>query len=731
MNTSTVFQKRAKTPTILQMEAAECGAAALAIVLGYYGRYVSLEELRQECGVSRDGCRAINVLRAARRYGLIAQGAQAEPEALRDLIFPLIAFWELNHFVVIEGMDKKKVYLNDPATGPRTVTHKEFDGSFTGIFLSLEPGPDFQPGGEKNTLWKSLSPRLEGIKKSLVYIILCSLALTIPGVLIAGFSKVFIDEILIQKLSGWLLPLMWGIVLTALLRSALAWLQQFYLLKLQLNLSVTASKGFFWHILQLPMSFFAQRFSGDITSRLSANDRVSGLLSGDLSTSVVSLFNMVLFGVILLVYDWQLASIGMSMALVNVALLWFMARKIENKSRLWLQEEGKLVGIEMNGLVAMETLKATSAEDDFFRRFAGYYAKMLNSQQKIQLYALFLTLLPSLLSMISTISILGVGSLQIMQGALTIGGLVAFQSLLASFNDPLSTLLGLGEKLQEIRGDLSRLEDVLRHPVDWRFKVVSLKNEKPEKNKKNIQDAGVLELRNIQFGYSPLEPPLIDNLSLKLSPGARIAIVGVSGSGKSTIAKIACGLYQPWAGEVLLDGQLLSSFPRIELVKRLALVDQDISLFEGTVKDNLSLWDENISMAQLERATQEAQALPMLMARAGYESEVIQGGSNFSGGQRQQLEIARALVTDPEILILDEATAAMDTHTEQTVMKNLQQRDAGLLIITHRLDMIQTCDEIIVLKHGQVAERGTHQVLSQRSGIYCDLLASAGGLNHA
>lgn len=716
-------KNRVVTPILLQMEISECGAAALGIILGFYGRYIPLEELRVACGVSRDGSKAINILKAARAYGFTAQGAKIEIEQLKDLSFPVIAFWEFNHFVVIEGYDDQKIYLNDPATGQRTVTYEEFNRAFTGIILVFEPTSEFQKGGHRTTLKSILMPRLKGLKKSLLFVVFASLSLVIPGVMIPGFTKIFIDDVLIGRMSGWLIPLLWGILITTILRAILSWIQQFYLLRLQTKINIASSARFIWHVLRLPFIFFSQRMIGDIYSRIAANNRVAAWLSGDLSTSIVGLLSMFFFLIILFLYDWVLTLIAITSVVFSIYLFWYVARYIENNSRRLQQDLGKLEGIEMSGLVAMETLKATGAQDDFFERWSGYHAKTLNGQQKIHLYSLVLTILPQFLRGFVLLIILGVGSWRIIEGHITVGSLVAFQSLLISFNEPLTTLLNFATQLQEIRADLTRLEDVQKHPEDSRFLIANKLSSEPLK-KLN----GKLQLRDISFGYSPLEPAFLENISLTLDPGKHIAIVGNSASGKSTLAKLICGLYTPWSGEILWDDQNMSSISPETLSYSLAFVDQDIFLFEGSVYDNLTLWNSRISEDTVFQAVQDMLLEPLLKNRPhGLHTHVMPAGSNFSGGQRQQLEIARALVQKPSILILDEATSALDAVTEQKIIQSLKNKGHSLLMIAHRLSTIRDCDEIIVLENGKIAERGTHEELYEKRSAYFHLLKDEEG----
>jgi NHLM bacteriocin system ABC transporter peptidase/ATP-binding protein len=711
---------RVKTPTILQMEAVECGAAALGIILGYYGRFVPLTELRIACGVSRDGSKAVNMLKAARQYGLDAQGAKIEFEELKEVKFPVIAFWEFNHFVVIEGFDAKKVYINDPATGPVSITHEDFDRSFTGVILIFSPTAEFKKGGEKPTLRKILAPRVPGLKKGFLYVTLVSLMLVIPGILLPGLTKIFIDNILIQQVKGWLLPLLWGIFLTGLLRLLLSYLQQYFLLRLDLKLILTTSSHFLWHVLHLPLSFFGQRLTGDVQSRVNANDRIATWLSGDLSMSVVSIISMFFFALAMFFFDPILTLIGIFTAILNAALLIIISRYVQNSSYRMSQEYGKLVGVEMAGLQGIETIKANSSENDFFQQWAGFHAKSLLSQQKLALYNNVLQYLPSLLTTLTSIALLAVGGWRIMLGYLTIGSLVAFQSLLSSFNDPLLRLINSANSLQQLRGDLMRLEDVNEHPVDPRFLISQPKNKFISETKPTK-----LQLINVTFGYSRLEKPILENINLSLEPGKQVALVGVSGSGKTSLINLILGLYHPWSGEILWDDQPLNQISATTLSHIVGYVDQDIFLFEGTIRQNLTMWEEPLSKQALEAAIADAELSTVLSQRAeGLDSELSFGGFNFSGGQRQQMEIARALALNPQLIILDEATSALDSAIENKIMNNIKKRNASLLIAAHRLSTIRDSDEIIVLDQGKIVERGTHLELMKRSGYYAKLIAT-------
>ncbi|KYC43089.1 NHLP family bacteriocin export ABC transporter peptidase/permease/ATPase subunit [Scytonema hofmannii PCC 7110] len=738
-----IRSKRIKTPTLLQMEAVECGAAALGIILGYFGRIVPLPELRRECGVSRDGSKASNVLKAARNYGLQAKGFKKELEQLQQLHPPYIIFWDFNHFLVVEGFRKQRVYLNDPATGPRSVSLQEFDEGYTGVVLVMEPGTEFKKGGRKPSMMGSLWERLQGSTSALVYCIVAGFFLTLVGMAVPVFSQIFVDEILVEQRLDWLNPLLVGMAIAAVLQGCLTLLRLRYLRRLKIKLSVGMSSRFLWHMLRLPVGFYAQRFAGEITSRMSLNDQVANVLSGQLTTTIIDAVMVIFYAMIMFQYDWLLTLIVVSLAVVNVITLRLVSRQRVDLNQRLMLDFGKAEGVSIAALQSIETLKASGLESDFFSRWSGYYTKAINSQQQMDVTNQLFSILPTLLEAISSLLLLAIGGLRVMDGYLSIGMLVAFQGLVKSFEAPVSSLLNFGSTLQELEGNLIRLDDVLDNPTDTSVEQKNLVNSTPEDkgdshgNNRNIHFLssstplprlqGYIELQNLTFGYSRLDPPLIENFNLSLKPGQRVALVGGSGSGKSTIAKLISGLYQPWVGKILFDSQLREQIPHQRLTNSVAMVEQDILLFGGTVRENLTLWDNTVSDKNLKRACQDAAIDDVILSmNGGYDAELMEGAANLSGGQRQRMEIARALVNNPSILVMDEATSALDAETERIIDQNLRRRGCTCIIVAHRLSTIRDCDEIIVLERGQVVQRGTHQQLWQVEGVYSRLIRTEG-----
>ena len=721
-----------RTPMVLQMEAVECGAAALGIILEYHGRYVPLDVLRNDCGVSRDGSNAFYIKEAAKQYGLETKAFRKPAEGLGTRQPPFMVLWQWNHFLVVEGFGRGIVLLNDPACGRRTVSQEEFARFYSGIAFTFTPGPQFVRQGRRPGAAIGLARRLATSKTALAFVILAGLALVIPTLVAAAYQRLFIDEILVQGRFTWLKPLLFAMGVTALVRLAAVSLQQVYLTRLEIRLALTESVKFLQHVLRLPVTFFQYRFAGDIVGRIVSTERMARLISGELATTAVSLLTLVFFVAAMLPYDPLLTLVGVAISSLNLIALRWLSRWRVDQNRAIEQIRGRLWGGVMWAIQIIESVKATGSESDLMIRWTGDQARVVSGEQHLGAYDTILFALPPLLATLTTIAVLGLGGCQVAMGSLSIGALVAFQTLLASFNQPFRDLARLGSQVQELRADLDRIDDVRHHRIDPVFEGPPAWPAGMETQTRRGQPlpsprlSGHLELRDVTFGYNrTVEEPLIKGFSLIVRPGQRIALVGGSGSGKTTIARLISGLYQPWSGLILHDGKPIAEIPRELFVNSVAMVDERIAMFQGTVRDNLTLWDELISSKRLIQAGLGAAIhRDLLQRRGGYDAVVAEGARNFSGGQRQRLEIARSLVRDPSLLVLDEATSALDPKTEAIVDDHLRRRGCTCLIIAHRLSTIRDCDEIIVLSAGRVVQRGTHdQLVADPRGEYSRLLA--------
>jgi NHLM bacteriocin system ABC transporter peptidase/ATP-binding protein len=719
-----------RTPTRLQMEATECGAAALAAVLEYHGTYVPLSRLREECGVSRDGSKASNVLKAARAYGLDARGYRKEPDEVGAMTMPVIVHWNFNHFVVVEGFRRGKVHVNDPAIGPYTVTRQEFDHSFTGVVLAFEPTEEFAAAGKRPFLLASLLRRVARDGASIAFVALAGLLLVLPGMAAPVFAMIFVDDILVGGKSYWLPALLVGVVATAALRAAVTGLQRTYLLRLLMKLGVTMSSRFMWHALRLPVTFYLSRMPGDLAGRVRANDAVASTLSGRLSGAVLDLMLVAAYGALMTYLDRWLAGVAFATAAAYVVLLRTTSRMRADLGRRLGQGAGKLAGVAAGGLQMIETIKATGSESEFFAQWAAHQAKLAAAQQSAARREQGVLLASSGLSQVNALLVLALGAMRVIDGHLSVGTLVALQALTASFILPVRRLSEVGGAVQNLRGDVERLDDVLEHERDDAYEgqpgaqaSMPPAEHAPARSARRL--TGELALRSVTFGYLPFAPPLVEELTVHIAPGQRVALVGASGSGKSTVAKLVSGLYRPWSGEVLFDGEPRASLPRTAVVASVAMVDQDIALFEGTVRENITLWDDTIPETDVVQAAKDACIHEdVTRLQGGYDARITEGGYNLSGGQRQRLEIARALVRQPALVVLDEATSALDPETERQVDENLRRRGCSCLIVAHRLSTIRDSDEILVLDRGRVVQRGSHEELIAAEGVYRNLIAA-------
>ena len=711
----------AKVPVVMQMEALECGAASLAMILAYYGKWIPLEQVRLDCGVSRDGSNAKNILRAARSYGLSAKGYRYEPEVLKkEGRFPCIIHWNFNHFVVLNGFRGNKAVLNDPAKGTYTVPMSTFDESFTGICLILEPNENFVPEGKPQSMLAYAKKRLVGAGAAIVFVILTAVITSLLGIITPAFSRIFLDRLLTGENPNWLMPFTLALAGISVVQLVVAWIQAVYSLRINGKLAMVGNTTFMWKVLRMPMEFFSQRMAGDIQSRQSSNAMIAGQLVNTFAPLALNAVMMSFYLIVMLRYSVILTLIGLASVLVNLILSSIISKKRINITRVQMRDAGKLAGTTVAGIEMIETIKASGAENGFFEKWAGYQASVNTNMVRFQRMNQLLGLLPTLVSSLCDTAVLMTGVFLAMKGEFTVGMIMAFQGFLSSFISPATTLISAGQTLQEMRTDMERIEDVMKYQTD-----VTFENSDDSENIEYDKLSGNIEIKNVTFGYSRLAEPLIKNFSMSLKSGSRVAFVGPSGCGKSTVSKLISGLYKPWSGEILFDGKPMSKIDRSVFTGSLAVVDQDIILFEDTIANNIKMWDNSIEDFEMIMAARDAQLHEDIMQReGGYQYKLTEGGKDFSGGQRQRMEIARVLAQDPTIIILDEATSALDAKTEYDVVKSIKDRGITCIVVAHRLSTIRDCDEIIVMDQGNVVERGTHEELMKNGGAYTQLVSN-------
>lgn len=707
-----------KTPTVFQMEATECGAASLAMILAYFGKEVPLEKLRMDCGVSRDGCNAKNILKGARKHNLKAKGFKKGFEALLKSEAPSIIHWNFDHFVVYEGIKNGYAYINDPAEGRRKLTIEDLDDGYTGVLLAFEKDEGFIPVKSQKTLSAYILEKIGQDKLSIVYLLILGACLILPGLILPIFSQVFIDEILLGANKDWFKAIVWGMILVSVFQATLVYVQSRFLLLLQTKIALASTGQFLYKLFRLPIQFFDQRHAGDISTRIQSNDHVAGFLAGELASTVLHIITAVFYLVLLVIYNFKLTLIGIGFSTFNFIFLRVTSERISNRKSKAEQDSGKLEGVLYSGLRIIQSLKASGAENQYLGRLLGYYAKVSRNEQELGEFNMYTSAIPSLATQVTNVLILMIGGLDVIHGDMTIGMLIAFNALMSSFLGPVNALVGFGAKIQDMKAQIGRLSDIQNYELDEKFADI----EKVDMEQHKL--SGAVKVSELAFGYSLLDPPLIENFDFEVHPGKSIAFVGASGSGKSTISKIVSGLYQQWQGSVTFDGVERMHVPTHVLNHSIAVVNQDIVLFSGTVRDNLTLWDDGLSSTDLIQAAKDACIHDVITAKPGaYEHDLQEGGGNFSGGQRQRLEIARALALNPTILIMDEATSALDAKTEKDILDNVRRRGCTCIIVAHRLSAIRDCDEIIVMENGKIIQRGTHDDLKAIDGHYAKLIS--------
>ncbi len=719
--TKPVTVGHAKVPVIMQMEALECGAACLTMVLAYYQKWIPLEQVRSDCGVSRDGSNALNIAKAARAYGMVAKGHRYEPKDLKEKgSFPCMIHWNFNHFVVLCGFGKQCAYINDPARGNVKIPMEEFDQSFTGICVTFEPGPTFEPGGKRKSVLEFIRKRLKGASAAAAMVILSTMIGYLFEILNPGFSRFFMDRLLTRENLELLYPFIGFLTAAGVLQIFVSGLQIFYSTKISAKMDIVGSSSYIWKVLHMPMQFFSQRRAGDILQRQSTNAGIAGTVIGTVVPLVFNLIMILVYLVFMFRYSVLITLIGITVVVINLFVSRFISEQRINITRVQKKDVGNLVSTTTSGIQMIETIKASGAENGFFQKWAGYEASVNAQTVRYTRVNAFLGLIPSFLTSLANSSVLVLGVWLAMTGKFTIGMIMTFQGFMSAFMAPASELIDATQSIQEMRTDMERISDVMDYPSD-----PLVRDEPLKENEDYFKLSGEVELKNVTFGYSKLAQPLIEDFSMHMKPGSRVAFVGTSGCGKSTLSKLISGLYKPWSGEILFDGKTVDQIDRNVFTGSVAVVDQDIILFEDTIANNIRMWNDTIEDFEVILAARDAQIYDDIMARdGGFDSRIREGGKDLSGGQRQRLEIARVLAQDPTLIIMDEATSALDAKTEYELVKSVKERGITCIVIAHRLSTIRDCDEIIVLNHGKVVERGTHDELYALGGYYADLISN-------
>lgn len=714
------MKKYVRTPTIYQMEATECGAASLSMIFAYFGKHIPLEQMRVETGVSRDGCNAGNIMRAAKKYGLDCHGYRKEPSGLKKLKPPCIIHWNFNHFVVFEGFRGKKPVINDPALGRRVLTPEEFDDSFTGVVLTFSPTGEFKKEKKKSVMGKTISQRLSGQYSTVLQILFVGLLLLFPGIALPMLGQVMLDDVIIggNYTFFWQILIAMGTII--LLQAGLTLYRSRVLLKLQKKMALVSSRKFLYSIFKLPISFFDQRYAGDIVDRVSDNTEVNDFLAGDLAETVLNVIMIAFYFAMLVVYSPLLAAVALASTLINLIVMRVTSNKLSEMMIKQRQDSGKLSGAVCAGLEITSTIKASGAESNYIERILGYNAKSVYLEQRLTRYQQIANAIPSAINIAADTAILLVGGCLVINGSLSIGRLVAFTTMFSSFSEPVESMIGIVKSFQTIKANMARVEDIEKYPSDERFLNT------PTAGAMSTKLNGTVELRDISFGYSPLNPPMVKNFCCKVECGKTIAFVGASGCGKSTISKIVSGLYTPWSGQVLFDGTASNEIPTEVINASISTVSQNITLFSGTIRDNLTLWNNNIPDADIISAAKDACIHDLITQKPGaYDYRLTEGAANMSGGQRQRLEIARALVLNPSVLIMDEATSALDPIVEKQIIDNIKRRGCTCIMVAHRLSAIRDCDQIYVMSDGEIVQSGTHDELSREEGLYREYMSDS------
>lgn len=712
-----ITKGKARVPVVMQMEALECGAACLAMIMAFYDKWVPLEQVRVDCGVSRDGSNAKNILKAARNYGFEANGYRFEVDALiEEGEFPCIIHWNFNHFVVLDGFKNGKAYINDPARGTIAVSMSEFDEAFTGVCLLIKPGKGFAKGGKRKSTVEFAMKRLKGAEAAVAFVVLSTIIAYTFNIINPGFNRFFMDNLLTGENRELINPFIVLFSFVCFMEIIVNAVTDLYSLKINGKMSIIGNSTYVWKVIHLPIDFFNNRLTGDILQRKRTNATIANTVVSTITPIAINIGMMLFYLIVMIRYSPALTLIGIVTIFSNIILGSVISQKRINITRLNMRDEGKLASTTLSGISMIETIKSSGAEDGFYEKWSGLHAKVTEENIEFSHINVWIGRIPEILNIIANGLVLFIGVGLVIHGKFTLGMVMSFQMYLSSFTMPAMQLISAGQIIQEMRSQMERVEDVMNYPVEQTFKD-------SDEGDTLSKLTGNVEVKDLVFGYSKMADPVINGISFSVKQGSKIAIVGGTGCGKSTLSKLISGLYKPWSGEITFDGKSMSEINRNVFVGSVAVVDQDIVLFADSIEDNIKMWDDSIEDFEMIMAARDAQIHDDIMDRpGGYKSMLEENGRNFSGGQRQRLEIARVLAQDPSIIILDEATSALDAKTEFELIKAVKDRGITCIVIAHRLSTIRDCDEILVLKDGEIVERGNHEELMEKNGYYSELV---------
>jgi ABC-type bacteriocin/lantibiotic exporter with double-glycine peptidase domain len=719
--------QRIKTPTVLQYEAVECGAASLKIVLGYYSRIVSLSELRDRCGISRDGVTAIQLKRAAQSYNLDVRAYRCSAEQLKQKAsLPAVLFWNFNHFLVLEGFENNKAYLSDPATGRRKVDWEEFQTSFTGVVLEFKPGDGFVRGGSEPGLYHRIPQLIRPYRSLIPWLLLVAGVAAIPELFIAGATAQFIDAFLQEGRENIALPVVWITVIAASVLIGILNLQKLLLRTLGNLLTRRVASLLYISLFSLPYRYFLQRMGGELSQRLSLPFSLVQLSVNGVADFILSLGSGLLALMVGLLISPVLTVLTLLLSGGNAAFsLWMREVRKGDNSRLAMVQ-GKAMGVGMSVVQGIESVKASGLENEAFVQWSASFTEGLEELQKQSLANSLAGLVGTTSGFLLRTGVILVGGLLIILGYLSLGELMAFQFLMGMIQAPLQQLNLLTNELQQLDGEMGRLNDVVDTAVDPSVRSFNLA--RADQPIDETQLAGGIQIRDLAFQFSHTTPRLFAGLQLKLDPGQHLAIVGSSGSGKSTLLRVLCGLLQPTEGSILYDGRSWMDWDDASLRRSLSLISQDVFLFKASLFDNLTLWDPRFTQAEALAALKDAGLLDELGGAAALQLPLLEGGKNLSGGQRQRVEIARSLLRRPSLLLMDEATSALDERRERQVIAAVKRIPRTLITVAHRLHSAQVSDLVLVLDQGEPVELGHPLDLAAKpNGHYRRLLEAEQG----